>query len=103
MKIMATFNTFFFDIRDLLQDSWTQNAFDFFKGDQAQNDLGFMVDQAKWVCKIGYLLSRKMKKIFTLEIQTYFGLFVEKKKREKLSLEMHFTFQIQLLDQFVMD
>lgn len=72
-------------------------------GDQAQNDLGFMVDQAKWVCKIGYLLSRKMKKIFTLEIQTYFGLFVEKKKREKLSLEIHFTFQIQLLDQFVMD
>ena len=62
-----------------------------------------MVDQAKWVCKIGYLLSRKMKKIFTLEIQTYFGLFVEKKKREKLSLEIHFTFQIQLLDQFVMD
>ena len=34
----------------------------FFKGDQAQNDLGFMVDQAKWVCKIGYLLSRKMEK-----------------------------------------
>ena len=62
MKIMATFNTFFFDIRDLLQDSWTQNAFDFLKGDQAQNDLGFMVDQAKWVCKIGYLLSRKMEK-----------------------------------------
>ena len=62
MKIMATFNTFFFDIRDLLQDSWTQNAFDFLKGDQAQNDLGFMVDQAKWVCKIGYLLSRKIEK-----------------------------------------
>ena len=86
MKIMATFNTFFssfvFDIRDLLQDSWTENAFDFFFnwGDQAQNDLSFMVDQAKWVCKIGYLLSRKMKKIFTLQKQTYFGLFVEKKK-----------------------
>ena len=59
---MATFNTFFFDIRDLLQDSWTQNAFDFLKGDQAQNDLGFMVDQAKWVCKSGYLLNRQMGK-----------------------------------------
>ena len=62
MKIMATFNTFFFDIRDLLQDSWTQNAFDFLKGDQAQNDLGFMVDQAKWVCKIGYLLYIRQRK-----------------------------------------
>ena len=34
----------------------------FLKGDQAQNDLGFMVDQAKWVCKSGYLLNRQMGK-----------------------------------------
>ena len=34
----------------------------FLKGDQAQNDLGFMVDQAKWVCKSGYLLDRQMGK-----------------------------------------
>ena len=64
----------------------------FFKGDQAQNDLGFMVDQAKWVCKIGYLLSRKMwKKIFTLQKQPSFGLHVVWKSPKMSRLILAFS------------